>query len=307
MKSLVRPTATVLMLLALAQAPAPLALGQDLPPGPTPLDPLGRAPIIHLPEQFEETQQLVLDFAPGEWTPAHSYGGSALVRVLAGEMTRGADGVEDVFQAGQGWDVAPGAAHTFGNNGADPARVLVSLLLPRGAPLTTVDGAPSDLAPPGPTVAFQSQRVEATGGALQIDEVATTTLGFAPGAWTPWHWHSGLTLVGVMDGEMTVNSGGIETIYRAGDLWIEQPGDVHAAGNTTGADARVAVTFLQDRGAPVTTPAERPAAARVHTARSQAAAGPTGSEALFGAVAVTALLAGVRPSRVSRTSSTNHD
>jgi quercetin dioxygenase-like cupin family protein len=78
-------------------------------------------------------------------------------------------------------------------------------------------------------------------------------LGFSPRASTPLHTHPGLTLVGVLDGDMTVRSRGIETVYPSGDLWVEQPGDVHTAGNDTANDARVAVTFLMSRGAPVTT------------------------------------------------------
>ena len=51
---------------------------------------------------------------------------------------------------------------------------------------------------------------------------------------------------------MTVRSGDHETVYQAGDLWIEQPGDVHAAGNMGEDAARVGVTFLQRKGQTVT-------------------------------------------------------
>ncbi len=243
-----------LVVAALALWPAAV-LGQDLPPGPTTIHPLGRLPVEHDPGRFEGTQSLILDFVPGAWTPLHSHGGLTLVRVLEGEMTRRRGGAEDHFKAGEGWVEVPGDIHAAGNAGATPARVLVTFLLPQGAPLTTVAGTPTPGAPPGPTTAFQSQRVEVATAVAGFDEAATTALGFAPGAWTPLHSHGGLTLVAVMEGEMTVRSGGRETVYRAGDLWVEPAGDVNAAGNTTATEARVAVTFLLRRGAPVTTAA----------------------------------------------------
>ena len=241
-----------LVITGLGSRPASVR-GQELPPGPTTVHPLGRMPLEHDPGPFEETQSLILDFAPGAWTPLHSHGGLTLVRVLEGEMTRRAHGAEDLFRAGAGWIETPGDIHAAGNAGGTPARVLVTFLLPTGAPLTTVAGAPTQGAPPGPTTSYQSRRVAVTPAAAGFDEAATTQLGFAPGAWTPLHSHGGLTLVAVVDGEMTVRGGGRETVYRAGDVWIEQPGDVHAAGNTTATPARVAVTFLLRGGAPVTT------------------------------------------------------
>jgi quercetin dioxygenase-like cupin family protein len=241
----------LLAVAALALWPAS-ALAQELPPGPSTIHPLGRMPLGQPTGRVEEAQSLLLTFAPGAWTPVHSHGGVTLVRVLEGEMTRRRGGVEDRFKAGEGWVEEPGDVHAAGNAGSTPARVLATFLLAQGAPLTTVAGTPSQVAPPGPTTAFQSKRVAVTSAATGFDEAATTQLGFAPGAWTPPHTHGGLTMVAVVDGEMTVRSGGRETVYRSGDLWIE-PGDVHAAGNATASDARVAVTFLLRQGAPVTT------------------------------------------------------
>jgi quercetin dioxygenase-like cupin family protein len=243
---------TMLAIAALALWPAAV-LGQDLPPGPTTIHPLGRIAVEHDSGRFEETQSLILDFAPRAWTPLHSHGGLTLVRVLEGEMTRRSGEAEDRFKPGEGWTEPPGDVHTAGNDGETPARVLVTFLLPRGAPLTTVAGTASQGAPPGPTTAYQSERAAMTAPVSGFDEAATTLLGFAPGAWTPLHSHGGLTLVAVVEGEMTVRSGGRETVYRAGDVWIEQPGDIHAAGNTTATEARVAVTFLLRRDDPVTT------------------------------------------------------
>lgn len=279
-----------ILLTALTFLSAPLALGQELPPGPTTVQPLSRLPLEPAPGRVEQTQLLILNFAPGTWTPLHSHGGLTLVRVLEGEMTRRAHGADAIFRAGEGWVETPGDVHAAGNAGAAPARVLVTFLLPAGAPLTTVEGTPSQAAPPGPTTAFQSRRTDVATGAAGFDEAATTVLAFAPGAWTPLHSHGGLTLVAVLEGDMLVRSGGRETIYRPGDVWIEQPGDVHAAGNTTATEARVAVTFLLRRGTPVTTVAAAPAPVQVPRTLPRTGAGAV--PLVPAAVLATALLVG---------------
>ena len=287
------PTAYMLLTalaLALALGPAPRAVGQELPPGPTTVQPLRRLLLEPAPDRVEETQLVILDFAPGTWTPLHSHGGLTLVRVLEGEMTRRAHGADDVFQAGEGWVETPGDVHAAGNAGTAPARVLVTFLLPAGAPLTTVEGTPSQAAPPGPTTAFQSRRVDAATSTAGFDESATTMLGFAPGAWTPLHSHAGLTLVAVLEGDMLVRSGGRETVYRPGDVWIEQPGDIHAAGNPTAAEAQVAVTFLLRRGDPVTTVAA--AQAPVQAPRALPGTGDAHGPMALTPVLGTALLGG---------------
>jgi LPXTG-motif cell wall-anchored protein len=118
----------------------------------------------------------------------------------------------------------------------------------------------------------------------------TTVLAFAPGAWTPLHSHGGLTLVAVLEGAMSVRSGGRETVYGPGDVWIEQPGDVHAAGNMTAAEGQVAVTFLLRRGDPVTTVAA--AQAPVQLPRGLPSTGDANGPMALTAVLGTALLGG---------------
>jgi LPXTG-motif cell wall-anchored protein len=282
--------APLLTALTLAFGPAPLALGQELPPGPDTVRPLTRLRLEPAPGRFEETQLVILDFAPGAWTPLHTHGGLTLVRVLEGEMTRRAHGMDDHFRAGEGWVEAPGDVHAAGNTGTAPARVLVTFLLPAGAPLTTIEGTPSQDPPPGPATTFQSRRVGVATGAAGHNEAATTLLGFAPGAWTPLHSHGGLTLVAVLEGDMTVRSAGRETVYRPGDIWIEQPGDVHAAGNASATGALVAVTFLLQQGAAVTTVA--PAQPAVQLPSALPRTGVAGGAVAPAAILAAAILGG---------------
>ena len=116
----------------------PSSIVAQVPPGPTTRHQF-RAEGLPISEPFEIVH-LVLDFAPGAWTPAHTHGGQGVVTVLDGTMTRRSEGTEAVFRVGESW-VEPGVVHEAGNATANRATVMVTFLLPKGAPLTTV-GAP---------------------------------------------------------------------------------------------------------------------------------------------------------------------
>ncbi len=78
---------------------------------------------------------------------------------------------------------------------------------------------------------------------------------FAPGAWTPIHTHGGMVHVTVLEGEFTLRIGGTDHIYKAGESWVEMPGDnhAHAVGNTGTVKASGVATTLLPKGATETT------------------------------------------------------
>ncbi len=78
----------------------PVAVGGQAPPGATTRHQF-RAPGMPINGPYELVH-LVLDFAPGAWTPLHTHGGQGIVTVLAGTMTRRAEGAETVYRAGEG-------------------------------------------------------------------------------------------------------------------------------------------------------------------------------------------------------------
>jgi quercetin dioxygenase-like cupin family protein len=86
--------------------------------------------------------------------------------------------------------------------------------------------------------------------------VLQAVLDFAPGAWTPVHTHGGPAYVTVLEGEMTLRMGGADQTFRAGEGWIDNPDEPHAAGNEGATGARVLVTFVLPRGATPTTVVE---------------------------------------------------
>jgi quercetin dioxygenase-like cupin family protein len=78
---------------------------------------------------------------------------------------------------------------------------------------------------------------------------------FAPGAWTPIHTHGGPVHVTVLEGELTLRVNGMDHVYKAGESWVELPGDdhPHAVGNRGTVKASGVATTLLPKGATETT------------------------------------------------------
>lgn len=129
--------ANLSILFAILVALVTLAGAQELPPGPSAVQ-SSTFEGITAPDNFNLVQ-VVLEFAPGAWTPMHTHGGEAFVTVLEGEMVvRGQSGAETTYAAGDTWVEHVGDFAEVGNMGDAPARIFVTFLLPEGAELTTV-------------------------------------------------------------------------------------------------------------------------------------------------------------------------
>jgi len=220
----------------------------QLPPGPRTVHQSATA--ITMPAAPMDAVQTVLDFAPGAWTPPHTHGGDVLVTVLEGTLTVRGGSAEGTYQTGETWIEKAGELHAAGNDESRPARLLATFIVPEGAPLTTVERSDSGELPPGPTTVTRSSlRLTEVPSELNLVQVQ---LDFAPGAWTPAHWHGGPLLVTVLDGELAMRQQATERIFKEGELWIEYPGIVHAAGNKTSETATVVVSFLMPKGGRLT-------------------------------------------------------
>ena len=197
---------------------------------------------------FNEVE-MIIDFAPGAWTTVHSHGGPGFVMVVTGQVTKRANGSEFTYRAGQTWHEEAGEVHQVGNPTSNPARAIAVVLLPTGAAITTdVAGAPKPAIPATVT----RTTLNAPAVASPLDQIRTV-FDFAPGAWTPMHKHSGPALITVLEGEMTLRQDGVDRVFRAGESWTEAAGQVHKAGNASGARARVVSNYLVPRGAQATT------------------------------------------------------
>ena len=85
-----------------------------------------------------DLQTTIMDFAKEAVVPDHTHGGSVFGVVLNGEMTLKEKGGQRVIRAGESWTEGPGYVHSAVNSGAVPTRIVVSILMPRGAEATTI-------------------------------------------------------------------------------------------------------------------------------------------------------------------------
>ncbi len=86
-------------------------------------------------------------------------------------------------------------------------------------------------------------------------ELINLILDFPAGAATPVHTHGGSLLVTVLEGEATFAvEGQAPKVYKAGESWVEIPGEHGVASNPTAANARLGVVAALPKGAAFTTP-----------------------------------------------------
>ncbi len=214
------------------------------------------APGTELTGEFELVQ-LIVDFPPGTWAPAHTHGGMLLVTVLNGEQTvRDAQGVEKVYKAGESFTETPGEYLEIGNAGQALVTVSAAALLPKGANLsTTKEGINTDNAPPGPTTVYQNKM--AVTAPLGEFDLVQLIVDFPAGTWAPLHTHGGELLVMVLRGEQTVRAEqGEEQVYKAGESFIETPGEYLEIGNAGQELVTVSALALLPKGANLSTTKE---------------------------------------------------
>ncbi len=214
------------------------------------------SPVAELTGEFELVQ-LIVDFPPGTWTPAHTHGGMLLVTVLKGEQTvRDAQGNEKIYKAGESFTETPGEYLEIGNAGQELVTVSAAALLPKGEALsTTKEGINTDNAPPGPTTVYK--HVLPVTEPLGEFELVQLVVDFPSGTWTPAHTHGVELLVSVLSGEQTVRDAqGAETIYKAGEAFIENPGEYLEIGNAGQDLVTVSALALLPKGEKLSTTKE---------------------------------------------------
>jgi quercetin dioxygenase-like cupin family protein len=122
----------VIILVSTAQEKA----GETAAPGPTTAY-QAKFPITLKAGEYD-LQTIIMDFPRGAIVPNHRHGGFVLVTVLNGEMTLKEKGGERIIKAGESWTENPGYIHSVVNAGAATARLVVNILLPKGAEATTL-------------------------------------------------------------------------------------------------------------------------------------------------------------------------
>jgi quercetin dioxygenase-like cupin family protein len=197
----------------------------------------------------------VREFAPGAWTSVHMHPAPTFITILEGEITNipivdGQKGEPVVYRPGDSFSYPAWEGHEAGNDGAVRARWLQTRLVPRGVPaavnLPIASSRPNALDQAVPYTA--SMEILNVSGPIDVYQSWTE---FSPGNQNPPHVHPGAELILVTDGELT-SMKREATLVLAGEAIRNQPGEIHAAANTSPEPARVVTTHLIASGRPQT-------------------------------------------------------
>ena len=128
-------TFVVLIGLLLASGVLVMAAPEAAPPAP--IVNFARCPLTVVAGDYD-LLTIVQDFPPGALIGTHRHGGYLLITVMSGAMTLRESGGDRVVKAGESFTESPGRVHSVVNAGPGPARIAVSVLLPKGAEITTM-------------------------------------------------------------------------------------------------------------------------------------------------------------------------
>ena len=132
----VRAQILSVVLVAAVALTAAMTRGQQLAPGPVPRA-QSTFEVASLPVPADLVQA-VLDFPVGTVVPPHVHGGAAYITILEGELlVEGPDGAR-TYHAGDTLVEQPGQVYAAATVGDSPASLVVTYLVPKGAPVTTV-------------------------------------------------------------------------------------------------------------------------------------------------------------------------
>jgi quercetin dioxygenase-like cupin family protein len=197
----------------------------------------------------------VREFAPGAWTSVHMHPAPTFITILEGEITNipivdGQRAEPVVYRPGDTFIEPAWEGHEAGNDGTVRARWLQTRLMPKDVPaalnLPIASSRPNALNGTVPYTA--SMEILNVSGPLDVYQSWTE---FSPGNHNPPHFHPGAELILVTDGEITSMKRAATTVL-AGEAIRNQPGEIHAATNTSTEQARVVTTHLIASGRPQT-------------------------------------------------------
>ncbi len=238
-----RRVAVVATFLLVVLLPPPSALAQAQ--GPTVVS-THRLEFGASPGPFDLVQ-LVVDFAPGAETPPHVHGGSWQVTIVEGEILLRADGEETRFTAGEGFIETSGKRVQTVNASKAKTRLAMSVVLPKGAVLTTPVGTTTAAAPV--MVSRHDREFRAPPRAFELVQVVQS---FAPGAQTPVHSHGGHGQATVLFGDLEVRTQGQASRFSAGQGFSEDAGETVQVANVGSGNATMVMGVVLPKGKDLT-------------------------------------------------------
>ena len=249
----------ILVILLGLLLPIGVTFGEQTPPGPSVVM-QSKFETIAPSAPFDFIMQ-VFELEPGARAPVHIHSSAAFLTVLEGEFTHipivdGQKMAPETYRAGDTLvEPAWGIIHEVGNLGAVPMRYLSPRMQPKDAPVTIALPIESSRpgAPPQRTVHRASTEVINISGPVDLYE---TWLEWPPGARLAAHFHPGVELGIVTEGELTITKANGTTTVRAGESFVNGVGEIHATTNATAERASLLTTHLVASGRPLTFAAE---------------------------------------------------
>jgi quercetin dioxygenase-like cupin family protein len=147
----------------------------------------------------------------------------------------------------------------FTGEGGNDSSIARRIVLQTIAALACVPSSALALAqakpqPQGPKRVFQQDIPDLS---LKNWAVNAVEVSYAPGQSSAAHKHPGVTIAYVLEGEVVSKlDDGPERTYRAGEMWLETPGQVHAVSRNASdtRPARLLAILLAEKGVQLTTP-----------------------------------------------------
>ena len=194
--------------------------------------------------------QNVIDFAPGAASVVHTHSTPNLATVLQGQITVKLPAGDRQATAGQMLVEPINEPLQAANSGSGEAVVVVGFAVPHGGkPTAPVAGKPAP-ATLNTTMYSSTFALPNVSGPYSIVQQVQD---FAPGSQTPVHRDGGSGVITVLQGQLTLERDGSVTTYKAGESFLEMPGQKLQAFNRGSSDLVVAATYLLPDGAQLTT------------------------------------------------------
>jgi quercetin dioxygenase-like cupin family protein len=194
--------------------------------------------------------QSILDFSPGAASVVHKHTSANLGTVLQGQITIKMAAGDKQASAGEMLVEPLNEPVQAVNMGSGEAMVAVAFPVLHGAkPTAAVAGQPAPATPNKTLYSFTFDSPSISGGYSLVQQV----LDFAPGSQTLKHRHGGPGVITVLQGQVTLNSDGVEKTYGVGESFTETPGQTLQAFNRGSTELIVVATYLLPDGAQLTT------------------------------------------------------
>jgi quercetin dioxygenase-like cupin family protein len=187
----------------------------------------------------------IVDLAPGAATVVHFHEGPGFATILQGEVThqRLIVGQDNTYGLGATWVELPEDVHYARNEGAVPASILATFILPRSAAGSIATGQQLEPARPEPTVPLLARvPIDTAANGMAVTQLLRT---YDPGGSTTSTLAAGSqSVVLVMSGALTVRDGKDSRTVGPGDFWVETGNSSTTAWNDSSSAATVIESTL---------------------------------------------------------------